>query len=125
MRLLCNLEYASPRVVQMCTTSGHDREAGFRAEIANMVASKTRELPVHLMHYCQAHDMGLKTGDCLISHVSAKDAPIRELRFKIQRVNTKRVTAITEPHTDLSKLPMPYLGNAVDWHFHSARIERA
>lgn len=122
MRLLCDYTYRPPKIVQMSTSSGGNREAGIRAEISNMV---DKDKNCRLIHWATAHSLALETGDLVIGHIGpeASVAP-REIHFRVQRVGTKRITAISAVDADLKNLPMPLLSRPVDWHWHSMRIER-
>jgi hypothetical protein len=111
MKIILDHPYKSPVTVKMVTTSGGNKEAGKRVEIANMLISL----------------IGRGVGDDLLP----KDLILgivgenkREVYFTVQRHTPYAITAISLKLQDLEDMPMPEVGKPVDWVWHSIKILR-
>jgi hypothetical protein len=111
MKILLDHPYKSPVIVKMVTTGGGNKEAGKRVEIANMLTSL----------------IGRGVGDDLLP----KDLILgivgenkREVYFTVQRHTPYSITAISVKLQDFQDMPMPEVGDPVEWVWHSIKIVR-
>lgn len=119
MKVYVDHTFRDPKVIPMVTTSGGNREAGTRVEIRNMIAKNS------LIHWTVGRK--LTANDVVTGEVSSTlDGPRYVVVFNIQRISPTRISAINDPDFDMAStgLPMPQLGEPVDWLWWTLKIEQ-
>ena len=120
MKVLLDCTFPHPIKVKMVTTSGGNREAGVRVEIYNMIERGSGAL------LDRSFNQKLWSGSVVNGVVSGPGDDARyEVQFIVQRIGPTRITAISQPELDFSDttLPMPALGNPVEWMWWSLKVE--